>query len=165
MKPLKLLTILLCLSLGLESSLFAQEAAFRVSSPNEKLYAMDATRFHLGSLKQFYTVLYSFDQYKGFFTELDARILNMGLNAFLTSQDREELLLKALRTNQSVRLRFKVPERKARLDPTVKDVPVTIEIQPLLDGPSAFRITMEKETAKVAYDLDWAGHVVGFSRG
>ena len=152
------------MSLGLNGTLWAQEPAFSVSSPNEKLYAMDATRFHVGSLKQFYTVLGAFDQYQGFFSELDARILNMGLNAFLSSQDREELLLKALRTNQSVRLRFKVSERKSHLDETAKNIPVSVEIQPLLDGPSAFKITVQKEAAKLLYDLDWTGQVIGFVR-
>lgn len=161
MKTLKLLTILLVITLGAAS---VQAAELQVSNPSDKLYAMDATRFHLGSLKQFNSLVFSFNDFKGFFTEKDARILNLGLNAFLDSKDRETLLLNALRSNQAVKLDFSIPERRSHLDVTSKQIPVTLKITPLLDGPNAFQITIVNGSHELVYDVDWAGQVVGFSK-
>jgi len=61
--------------------------------------------------------------------------------------------LKALRDGKAVRLRFTVPKQSSdyemlqhptkpllyRLEPVTKEEPVSIEIQPLLDGPLAFK--------------------------
>jgi len=92
MKNLRLVTVVLVtLILGAGSLPFgwAQEGApipsFSVSSQNDKLHAFDMTRFHVISLKQFHSVIFAANNYKGFFSEGDARILNIGLNAFLSS--------------------------------------------------------------------------------
>ena len=187
MKQLRLVTILVLvgawilnpsvLSTGLAKEAVPQ-AAFTASSPNDKLYALDITRFHFLSLKQFHSVLFSFNDYRGFFNETQVRLLNAGLNAFLNSTDRENLMLEALRSNKAVQLRFSIPEKGPgyevldhptkpllyRLEEEAKNVPVAVEILPLLDGPIAFQISVEKGKERLIYDVDWTGKIMGFSR-
>jgi hypothetical protein len=187
MKNLKLVTFLLVVALltagfslpgGWAAEAFSAPS-LTASSPTNQLYALDITRFHFMSLKHFHSILFSSNQYRGFFTEPDAKLLNVGLNAFLSSKDRESLLLEALRADKAVRLRFMIPEKSPgdfeminhptkpllyRLEPEVKRVPVVVRIQPLLDGPVAFQITVEKDGENLNYDVDWAGQVIGFSR-
>lgn len=184
MKKLQLLVILTFAAVWIIQpaaipSVWAKESvpqtSFSVSSPQDKLYALDVTRFHFLSLKQFHS---SFNEYRGVFQRGEAELLNVGLNTFLISPERETLLLQALRDNKAVRLRFSVPEQTSgyemlrhptkpllyRLEEEVRNIPVTIEIQPLLDGQAAFQITVERDAERLIYDVDWTGKVVGFAR-
>ncbi len=146
-----------------------------VTSPQDKLHALESTRFHFITLKQFHSTLFtavSLDP-KNQLTDEQARVLNAGLNSFLTQAGRETLLLEALRQKRSVRLRFKVPEKEKeyqiidnpdrplayQLKPAVHEVPVSVEIKPLLDQPVAFEITLKKGNERYVYDVDWSGRI------
>lgn len=136
------------------SSLYAQEhlAASPVSlgSPEDKLQALASTRFHFIALKQFHSSLFSSAEQKKELSVWDAALLNAGLNIFLTSSERETVLLDALRKNESVQIKFPVSENE--------DVS-TIEVKPLLDQPIAFKITLIKDGEEHLYRVDWSGHV------
>ena len=106
-------------------------------------------------------------------SETAAYILNVGLNAFLTSPNRETLLLDALRQNKSVRVRFSAstgeqtyqvlqhPEKPLvyRLEPVDETTPVSIELQPFLDGPVAFQVAVESSGRRFSYNIDWSGKI------
>ena len=145
------------------------------TSPQDKLHALESTRFHFITLKQFHSTLFttvSLDP-KNQLTDEQARVLNAGLNSFLTQAGRETLLLEALRQKRSVRLKFKVPEQEKeyqiidnpdrplayQLKPVVHGVPVSVEIKPLLDQPVAFEITLKKGNEHYVYDVDWSGRI------
>jgi hypothetical protein len=163
----------------LASYLYAQDrlAAGSVSlvTPEDKLHALASTRFHFITLKQFHSSLFSFvDQNKNL-SEAEAGLLNAGLNAFLTSAERETMLLDALRRDKSVQVRFSIcePDEETyemidhpakpllyRLQPAVRRVPAAIEVKPLLDQPIAFQITLTKGNERHLYDVDWSGNVI-----
>jgi hypothetical protein len=141
-----------------------------LTSAEDQLYALALTRFHFLTLKQFHSALFSFGQDQNPISESEARLLNIGLNAFLASTGRETLLLDALRENKAVQLRFSVPEEKTVLrlpfyeaEPTAPSIPASIEIKPLLDRPVAFQISLEKEGGRNSYNVDWAGKITRLS--
>lgn len=144
-----------------------------VSSPQDKLQALESTRFHFITLKQFHSGLFTNNgEHK--ISDLDAHVLNAAINAFLTKTGREALLLDALRQNLSIRLRFNIPQKTDeyqiidnpdkplayQLEPVVRSVPATIEIKPLLDKPLAFQITLKKGNERYVYDIDWSGRLI-----
>lgn len=147
------------------------------SSPQDKLQAFSRTRFHFMTLKQFHSNLFSKGEEDQSVPASEARLLNVGLNAFLLSADRERLLLEALRQNKAIRLRFNVPEKPAsgyqvlndpakgsvyQLKPVVTQSTAVIEIRPLFDGPIAFQISLQKGDERSDYEVNWAGWVSGF---
>jgi len=155
---------------------FAQEsiisASFPTPSPKEKLQALQSTRFHFITLKQFHSALFSFGDDQKSISNSEAEILNAGLNAFLASSGRETALLEALRKNKAIQLKFSVPQEEKgtydvvdnpdkpllyQLKPILKSVPATIEVKPLLDRPVAFQITLRKGAEHYSYYVDWAG--------
>lgn len=160
---------------GLASGSLSIANTSAVVSPQEKIQALESTRFHFITLKQFHSALFtsvttsSGDK----ISEPQAQILNAALNAFLTQAGRETLLLEALRQNRSVRLRFNVPEKTKeyqivdnpdkplayQFKPVVSAVPATIEIKPLLDKPVAFEITLKKGNERYVFDVDWSGRI------
>jgi hypothetical protein len=153
MKPknLVLTSILAHFILGIflsSQSLYAQDglarSAVSLTSPEDKLQALASTRFHFITLKQFHSGLFSSAGEKGELTPLDASLLNAGLNVFLTSTDRETVLLDALRQNKSVRIKLPVSE---------------IEVKPVLDKPFAFQIILIKDGEEHLYRVDWSGKV------
>jgi len=145
-----------------------------VFSQEDKLHAVTLTRFHFNTLKQFHSNLYQVGEAEQSISAEEAGILNIGLNAFLTSPEREALLLKALRNNKAVQLKFTVPETSSdfdmvktqklvyRLKPLVERVPAVIEVRPILDGPIAFEIVIEKGRDIHIYDVNWSGWISGF---
>ena len=159
-------------------SAFSQETATTSGvSGEEKLYALSLTRFHFITLKHFHSALFSLSDEKRELSNDEANILNAGLNAFLTSPERETMLLEALRKNKSVQLHLSVPEKDSapqvvtnpkkpllyQLKPMIHAVPVLVAIKPLLDGPLAFEITLEKGKEHSTYDVDWAGGIAGLA--
>ena len=155
---LKISGVTLLLVIFFSSNLYAQDhlAANSVSltSPEGKLQALASTRFHFMALKQFHTALFSSAEQKKELSEVDAALLNAGLNVFLTSADRETMLLDALRKNESVQIKFPVSENEN---------PSMIEVKPLLDKPIAFQITLTKDGEEHLYSVDWSGHVTSES--
>src|SRR3989338_1762651 len=109
-----LILILIAVSAHFVRGAFAQEALFSspltASSSDTKLHALSSTRFHFITLKQFHAALFTPGGHERPLSGSEVQILNAGLNAFLTSPGREELLLEALRQNKAVRLQFSVPE-------------------------------------------------------
>ena len=185
------MTIFTAVSFALPGG-YAQESILSGSfpspvSPKEKLQALQLTRFHFITLKQFHAALFSFSatqrwadpssgggEDKNTISNSEAEILNAGLNAFLSSPGRETTLLEALRQNKAIQLRFSVPEREEaaydmvdhsdkplllQLKPLLKSVPASIEVRPLLDRPVAFQITLRKGTEHYSYYVDWAGKI------
>ena len=148
------LSSLLLAVLPLSSCLYAQEplAANSVSlvSGEDKLQALASTRFHFITLKQFHSSLFSSAQKKGELTELEAGLLNAGLNVFLTSAERETMLLEALRENRSVRINLPVSKNEEVCD---------IEVKPLLDKPIAFQIILNQDGKEHLYRVDWSGNM------
>lgn len=147
------------------------------TSPQDKLQALSLTRFHFIALKQFHSNLFSKGEADQSITREEARLLNVGLNAFLLSADRERLVLEALRQNKAIHFRFTVPEQPGngyqvvnhptkelvyRLKPVVTQSTAVIEIRPLFDGPIAFQITLEKGNERADYEVNWAGWISGF---
>lgn len=145
-----------------------------VVSTQDKLQALESTRFHFITLKQFHSMLFTADaEPENKLSEAQAQILNAALNSFLTQAGRETLLLEALRQNRAVRLQLNVPQKENeyrvidnpdrplayRLEPVVHAVPATIEIRPLLDQPAAFKITLKKGNERYVYDVDWSGRI------
>ena len=182
MKNLNRITLLLVTLISLVSfavsPAFAQEsiisASFPTPSPKEKLQALQSTRFHFITLKQFHTALFSFGEDQNTLSNSEAEILNAGLNAFLSSSGRETALLEALRQNKAIQLRFSVSQKEEgtydviddpnkpllyQLKPALKSVPATIEVKPLLDRPVAFQITLRKGNEHYSYYVDWAGKI------
>ena len=153
-------TILANLILGvfLSSSLYAQDrlagSSVSLVSPEDKLQALASTRFHFITLKQFHTGLFSFAERGKDLSEAEASLLNAGLNVFLTSAERETMLLDALRRNQSVQIKLLVSEN------VVQARSATIEVKPLLDKPVAFQITLTQGEERHFYDVDWSGNMV-----
>ena len=161
---------------------FAQDGLISTSLPGasseEKLHALSLTRFHFITLKQFHSSLFSETVAENSISDEEARILNTALNAFLTSAERETLLLEALRQNKSIRLRFSVREEENgvygmetdstkelvfHLTPVVRSVPIVIEIKPLLDRPVAFQVSIVKENTRRTYQVDWSGKMMRVS--
>lgn len=157
---------------------FAQEsivsASFPAPSPKEKLHALQSTRFHFITLKQFHSALFSFGEDQNALTSSEAEILNAGLNAFLSSPGRETALLEAMRRNKAIQLKFSVSKKDEsaydviddptqpllyQLKPLLKSVPASIEVRPLLDRPVAFQITLKKGNERYSYYVDWAGKI------
>ncbi|GEM_PF-3349026 len=160
---------------SLTSSFSISVNAPSVSSPQDKLHALESTRFHFITLKQFHSSLFTNDKASDHkISDMDARLLNGALNTFLTRAGRETLLLEALRQNRSVRLKFNIPQKTEeykiidnpdkplayRLEPVVRSVPATIEIKPLLDKPVAFEITVKKGKERYLYDINWSGKII-----
>ncbi len=147
-----------------------------VASPQDKLHALESTRFHFITLKQFHSMLFTPDTTnpENKISESQARVLNTALNSFLTQSGRETLLLEALRQNRSVRLQFNIPQKETeyrivdnpdkplayRFEPVVHAVSAIIEIKPLLDQPVAFEITLKKGNERYIYDVDWSGRII-----
>ena len=145
--------------------------------PSEKVHALELTRFHFITLKQFHSGLFSAGEDKNSISESQAQILNAALNSFLTSPEREALLLGALREDKAIRLRFAVPEQGEdyemisnpdkpllfQLKPVIREVPATVEIRPVLDQPIAFKITLKKGNERHLYQVDWAGNITNAS--
>ncbi|MBI4368091.1 MAG: hypothetical protein HY588_01715 [Candidatus Omnitrophica bacterium] len=172
-----LILILIAVSAHFVRGAFAQEAL--LSSPlaapssDTQLHALSSTRFHFITLKQFHAALFTPGGHDQPLSGSEVQILNAGLNTFLTSPGREELLLEALRQDKAVRLQFSVPEAEEdyemtnhptkplayRLEPKIRQVPTSIEIRPLLDQPAAFQIVLAKGDARYAYSVDWAGNI------
>ncbi len=154
-----------------------QTPSFSITSRDDQLHALNITLPHLMTLQKFHSGLFTPTSEVLTINQMDAMTLNAGLNAFLSSRDREELLLQALRANKAVMLRFKIPQKTGqtellthptkpllyRLEPEVKEIPVSIQIHPLLDGPLAFRITLEEGAKVLMCEVDWLGQIV--SRG
>ena len=157
---------------------FAQESIISASfptpsSPKEKLHALQSTRFHFITLKQFHSALFSFGENQNTLSNSEAEILNAGLNAFLSSPRREIALLEALRQNKAIQLKFSVSQQEEAYDivdnpnkpllyqlkPLLKSVPASIEVRPLLDRPVAFQITLKKGNEHYSYYVDWAGKI------
>lgn len=157
---------------------FAQESLISTSLPEpsskEKLHALSLTRFHFITLKQFHSSLFSSPATDTSISDEEARILNAALNAFLTSPERETLLLEALRQNKSIRLRFSLREEERgayeieehptkellfQLKPVVRSVPAVIDIKPLLDRPVAFHVSLTKGNDTCLYEVDWSGKI------
>jgi len=157
---------------------FAQESmistSFPASSPKEKLHALQLTRFHFITLKQFHSALFSFGEDRNVLSNSEAEILNAGLNAFLSSPGRETTLLEALRQNKAIQLKFSVPKKEEgaydviddpnrpllyQLKPLLKSTPASIEVRPLLDRPVAFQITLKNGNEHYSYYVDWAGKI------
>ncbi len=183
MKTLKLkhLTVLLVAVVSLVGFAiptgFTQEsiisASFPAPSPKEKLHALQLTRFHFITLKQFHSALFSFGDDQSTLTNSEAEILNAGLNAFLSSPGRETALLEAMRKNKAIQLKFSVSQQEEAYDivdnpdkpllyqlkPLLKSVPASIEVRPLLDRPVAFQITLKKGNERYSYYVDWAGKI------
>jgi len=145
-----------------------------VNSTDEKLHALTLTRFHFKTLKALHAGLYSDRSNRAMLDTGDAEILDAGIAALLASDTREEIILEALRQNMAVRLNFSVPEepvssetRKRRRDRRLIDEPqdlaVSLEFRPLLDGPTAFEITLEKGRSRYCYDVNWAGRIDGMA--
>lgn len=147
------------------------------ASATDRLQALSTTRFHFMTLKQFQTSLFTRGEAEQSISKAEARLLNVGLNAFLISAKREELLLAALRQNKAVRIRFRVPEQAGngyqvvnhptkkltyRLKPVVMQSEAVIEIRPLFNGSIAFQVTLEKGDERFEYDINWAGWISGF---
>lgn len=145
-----------------------------IQSGQEKLQALESTRFHFITLKQFHSSLFTvFTQdEKNKISELDAQILNAALNSFLTQAGREMTLLQALREERSVVLKFAIPEQEKyevvenpdqphayQLEPVYRSSPASIEIKPLLDQSVAFEITLIKKNERYLYEVDWAGKI------
>ena len=142
-------------------------------SSNEKLHALSLTRFHFITLKQVHSALFTEGEQKGALSQLEARLLNAALNSFLTSSERENMLLQALREDKAVRLEFSVPEVQEgydmvvhptkpllyQLKPIVKNVRTVIEVKPLLDQPVAFQIELKKGSESHLYHVDWSGNI------
>ncbi len=160
---------------GLASGSFSITNSSAVTSPQDKIQALESTRFHFITLKQFHSSLFtSVTTSSGNkISESQAQILNAALNSFLTQAGRETLLLEALRQNRSVRLRFNVPQKTNeyqmidnpdkplayQFKPVISSVPATIEIKPLLDKPVAFEITLKKGSERYVFDVDWSGRI------
>ena len=158
-KPL-LISVVATLAWGIlfSASLYAQEGlranSAALVSPEDKLQALASTRFHFITLKQFHSGLFSSaEQGKGL-SETDASLLNVGLNVFLTSADRETALLDALRRNEAVQIKFPVSDNENAS---------MVEVKPLLDKPIAFQITLTKNGEEHLYSVDWSGHVTSES--
>ena len=168
--------------ISLVSWAFAQESLISTSLPEpsskEKLHALSLTRFHFITLKQFHSSLFSETVAENPISDEEARILNTALNAFLTSAERETLLLEALRQNKSIRLRFSVREEENgtyemeehptkelayHLTPVVRSVPIVIEIKPLLDRPVAFQVSLVKGNERRLYEVGWSGTMTRIS--
>lgn len=115
-----------------------------LTSSEDKLQALASTRFHFITLKQFHSTLFSSVKEEAKLTDVEASLLNAGLNVFLTSSDRETVLLNALRENKSVQIKLSVSE---------------LEVKPLLDKPIAFQIMLKKDGEEHFYSVDWSGHV------
>ena len=158
------------------SWVFAQDALVTSSivkpASEEKLHALSLTRFHFITLKQFHSALFSDAGTENSISDEEARMLNMALNAFLGSAERETLLLEALRQNKAIRLRFSVREEQEgvyemethptkdlvlHLKPVVRSVPIVIEIRPLLDRPVAFQVSLVRDKTRRTYEVDWSG--------
>ena len=144
------------------------------ASSKEKLQALQLTRFHFITLKQFHAALFTFGGEQNAPSNSEAEILNAGLNAFLSSPGRETALLEALRQNKAIHLLFSIPKAEEgsygvardpnrsiayRLEPVVRRVPASVEIRPLLDRPVAFQITIKKGNEHYSYYVDWAGKI------
>jgi len=126
------------------------------------------------TLKEFHSHLFSGDSVSTSIPDYQAFILNTGLNAFLASGERETMLLEALRQNKGVHLRFKAPMQTSeyqiapypgreiafQLQPEVREVAITVDIQPLLDGPIAFKIKIQKGNDTFDYNVNWSGELV-----
>ncbi len=140
----------------------------------DRAQAIESTRFHFTTLKQFQGTIFSSEDALRGISGPEAFILNTGLSAFLSSGDRETMLLAALRQNKSVRLRFQLPvktdefsivsdpryEVLFQLKPEVKHMPMAVEIHPLLDGPVAFEITIKQGEGMTVYEVNWAGDFI-----
>ena len=163
---------------SLVSWVFAQDSlvATSIATPasEEKLHALSLTRFHFMTLKQFHSSLFAASDSDHSISDQEARMLNTALNAFLTSAQRETLLLEALRQNKAIRLRFPVQEEQegvyemdehptkelvVHLRPVVRSVSIVIEIRPLLDRPIAFQVSLVKGDTRRLYDVDWSGRM------
>lgn len=161
------------------ASSFAQQyvdlpkSSFAVSSADEELHALSLTRFHFLTLKELQADLFSTKQHQ-LIPSFDARIINTGLDQFLMSPSREITLLEALRQNKAVRLQFSIPYAKPgeyhmvdhpykkqlyRFEPLVESISVAIEIQPILDEPIAFHITLTNGSEVHSYKVDWTGKI------
>jgi len=178
------LTILLCVLSSSPVAIWAQEGLISpaaslgissqtISKPDDRIYAITLTRFHFITLKQFHSGLFTSGVRKGAISDHHALLINKGLNAYLTSTMREKLMLKAMRENKSVELRFNVSEETSdyvmvphprrellfHYAPEVKQVETVIEIQPLMDGPNAFQVTLRKSGEDSIFHVDWHGEI------
>lgn len=160
---------------GLASGSFAISTS-PVTSSQDKIQALESTRFHFITLKQFHSSLFTAvaTSPENKISESQAQILNAALNSFLTQAGRETLLLEALRQNRSVRLQFNVPQQTNeyqiidnpdkplayQFKPVINSVPATIEIKPILDKPVAFQITLKKGSERYVFDVDWSGRII-----
>ena len=150
------------------------KTAIPMSSADEALHALSLTRFHFMTLKELHTDLFSKSKDQ-IISSFDAGILNTGLDTFLMSPSRETILLEALRQNKAVRLQFSISQAKpgeyrmvnhpyktllSRFEPLTESIPVTITIQPILDEPVAFHITLTKDGESHVYKVDWSSKIV-----
>ena len=176
LKPIVLSALLM--SAFFISPVFAQDQVSSLpSTGEEKLHALSLTRFHFITLKQFHSDLYSKMEKTGKISDSEAGLLNAGLNSFLGAPEREAMLLQALRENKAVRIELSIPEEDSvpkvvnsptkpllyRLKPAFHTVPVLVAIKPLLDGPNAFEITLEKGNETSRVEVDWAGGIAGLA--
>ena len=148
------------------------------TSPEEVLHAASATRFHFISLNNFRSSISSVFPVESKVSEADLSVLNAGLNAFLTSPGREAVLLDALRYEKAIRVSFVTPQGESvadlvkdpskpllyRFEPESRAQYASVEIQPLLDGPNAFRILVKKDMTYLVYDINWAGNIAHFKQ-
>jgi hypothetical protein len=160
------------------------------SPANNQVHALELTRFHFITLKQFHSGLFGGEaEFKAVAapsapkqvvlekTQIklqDAQLLNKGLNAFLASGDRADVLLGALRENKAIQLKFSISRKTGetemvthprktllyRIQPVVTKVPVTIKLRPMLDGPIAFEISLALDGNERFYHVDWAGNII-----
>ena len=169
--------ILLVLCSVLIRQSFAQEQVVAKPlshpSPDDPLQAYTLTRFHFITLRQFHGSLFSPLGGKHALSDLEARLLNAGLNQFLTQANREMMLLEALRQGGAILLRFTLGEegeedhvsrsaQESLLDPgppEVQTMPLELEIQPLLDRPVAFEVRLLMGDVCYFYDVDWWGNI------
>ena len=169
----------LCVGSPVLNQGFAQQqldltsGSFTTQNPEEKLHAVSLTRFHFSSLKTFQSELFDYVESQKKLANGDASLLNSALDAFLTSASRENLLLTALRERKAVQLKFVLRKKSEtarmvqhprkellyRFQPMVEEVPVVIEIRPLLDGPRAFEIDVSKGKEHRRINVDWAGQI------
>ena len=86
-------------------------------SAQDKLQALESTRFHFIALKQVYVSLFPAPERKislpdeVSLPDFEAKLLNAALNAFLNSKDRETTLLDALRQNKAIQLKFSISKK------------------------------------------------------
>lgn len=158
-------------------SVFSQtdlgSVSLSVPSVKDKVHALELTRFHFITLKQFHSGLFSLNEDKKTLSDSEAQILNAGLNAFLNSVGRETMLLEALRQDRAVQLRFQVPQSENtykmidhptkplvyHLESANRSLAAAVEIKPFLDKPVAFEITLRQGKGKHRYQVDWAGQI------